>query len=200
MDRRFEFRVLGPLEVTAEGEPLALGGRQQRALLALLLLSPNEVVSRDRMIDALWGDRPPATATNALQVAVHGLRKILGHDRVVTQGAGYRLEVGRDELDLERFESLVDGARGEPPGVASPKLQAALALFRGVALAGLEGAPFVPASATPRKSASGSRSSGSPHSSAGSTPISRWVERTTSSPSSSASSRSIPIGSGCTAT
>lgn len=145
MDRRFEFRILGPLEVTAEGEPLALGGRQQRALLALLLLSPNEVVSRDRMIDALWGDSPPTTAANALQVAVHGLRKILGHDRVVTQGAGYRLEVDRGELDLELFESLVDDARGEPPGVASPKLHAALTLCRGVALAGLEGAPFVPA-------------------------------------------------------
>ena len=145
MERRFEFRVLGPLEVTAEGEPLALGGRQQRALLTLLLLSPNEVVSRDRMIDALWGESPPTTATNALQVAVHGLRKILGRDRVVTQGAGYRLEVRREELDLELFESLVEGAHGEPPGVASPKLHAALALFRGVALAGLEGAPFVPA-------------------------------------------------------
>ena len=145
MDKRFEFRVLGPLEVTAEGEPLALGGRQQRAVLALLLLSPNEVVSRDRMIDALWGDSPPATAANALQVAVHGLRKILGRERVLTQGTGYRLEVGRDELDLERFESLVESARGEQPGVAAPKLHAALALCRGAALAGLEGATFVPA-------------------------------------------------------
>jgi predicted ATPase/DNA-binding SARP family transcriptional activator len=145
MDRRFEFRVLGPLEVSAEGQPLALGGPQQRAVLALLLLSPNQVVSRERMIDALWGESPPATATNALQVAVHGLRKALGRDRVVTQGAGYRLEVGREELDLERFESLTESARGEPPGHAAPKLHAALALCRGVALAGLEGAAFVPA-------------------------------------------------------
>ena len=145
MDKQFEFRVLGPLEVTAEGEPLALGGRQQRAVLALLLLNPNEVVSRDRMIDALWGESPPTTATNALQVAVHGLRKILGRERVLTQGTGYRLEVSRDELDLERFESLVESARGEQPAVAAPKLHAALALCHGSALAGLEGAPFVPA-------------------------------------------------------
>ena len=145
MDKQFEFRVLGPLEVTAEGEPLALGGRQQRAVLALLLLSPNEVVSRDRMIDAIWGESPPTTATNALQVAVHGLRKILGRERVLTQGTGYRLEVSRDELDLERFESLIDSARGEQPAVAAPKLHAALALCRGAALTGLEGAPFVPA-------------------------------------------------------
>ncbi len=145
MDRRFEFRVLGPLEVTAEGEPLALGGRQQRAVLALLLLSPNEVVSRDRMIDALWGERPPATATNALQVAVHGLRKILGRERVITQGAGYRLVVGLGELDLESFTSLVESTRGEPPAHAAPKLHAALELYRGAALAGLEGPAFVPA-------------------------------------------------------
>ena len=195
MDTRFEFRVLGPLEVAAEGEPLALGGRQQRAVLALLLLRPNEVVSRDRMIDALWGDSPPATATNALQVAVHGLRKVLGHDRVVTQGAGYRLEVRRDELDLQLFESLVESARDESPDVTSSKLQAALALFRGVALAGLEGAPFVRAESERLEEA------GSPRSTGGSTPISSWVERPTSSPRpSSASPLSIRIESGCTPT
>lgn len=145
MGTRFDFRVLGPLEVTADGEPLALGGRQQRAVLALLLLSPNRVVSREHMVDALWGDRPPATATNALQVAVHGLRKILGRERVLTQGAGYRLEVLPEELDLTRFQSLVESAREEPAALASSKLDAALALRRGAALADLSGAPFVAA-------------------------------------------------------
>ena len=144
MDTRLDFRVLGPLEVSADGEPLALGGRQQRAVLALLLLNANQVVSRDRMVDALWGEDPPATAANALQVAVHGLRKVLGRDRVLTQGTGYRLALSRDELDLGRFESLVESARDELPAAAAPKLHAALALCRGAALAGLEGVPFVP--------------------------------------------------------
>lgn len=56
-----EFRILGPLEVQANGHRLQLGGRKQRALLAVLLLNANEVVSRDRLIDALWGERPPPT-------------------------------------------------------------------------------------------------------------------------------------------
>jgi predicted ATPase/DNA-binding SARP family transcriptional activator len=143
MERQLEFRVLGPLEATADGEPLALGGRQQRAVLALLLLSPNEVVSRERMVDAVWGEHPPATAANALQVAVHGLRKSLGHDRVLTHGAGYRVEVGVGELDLERFEALLERARDEPAAVATSLLHEALALHRGVVLADLEGVPFV---------------------------------------------------------
>ena len=192
MDRRFEFRILGPLEVTAEGEPLALGGRQQRALLALLLLSPNEVVSRDRMIDALWGDSPPTTAANALQVAVHGLRKILGHDRVVTQGAGYRLEVDRGELDLELFESLVDDAAASRQ--ASPRRSC---MQRSRSAAVLH-SPASKALRSCRPSASGSRSSGSSHSSAASTPTSSWAEQPTSSQSSSASPRSTPIESDCT--
>ena len=83
----FEFNVLGPLEVRRDGELLELGGARQRALLAFLLLHRNQVVTRERLIDALWGERPPATAANALQVAVHGLRKLLGHDRLRSHAA-----------------------------------------------------------------------------------------------------------------
>ncbi len=143
METLVEFRVLGPLEVAVDGEPLALGGRQQRAVLALMLMNANEVVSHERMVDALWGQAPPATARNALQVAIHGLRKALGRGRVLTQGAGYRLEVRSGELDLDRFEELVAGARNQPAALASPRLHAALALRRGVALADLAGAPFL---------------------------------------------------------
>jgi DNA-binding SARP family transcriptional activator len=72
-----DFRVLGPLEVSAAGEPVALGGRKQRTVLALLLLNANELVPRERMIDALWGDDPPSEADASLRVYVARLRKLL---------------------------------------------------------------------------------------------------------------------------
>jgi len=102
-----EFRILGPLEVVGEAGELELGGKKQRALLALLLLRANEVVTRDTAIDALWGDDPPERAAEALQVYVHGLRKALGHDRIALRGTGYALDVESDELDLQRFELLL---------------------------------------------------------------------------------------------
>ncbi len=85
-----EFRLLGPLEVIGDdGAALALGGARPRALLALLLLSANEVVSTDRLIDGIWGETPPASALGALQVHVHALRKTLGAERIVTRAPGY---------------------------------------------------------------------------------------------------------------
>ena len=134
---RVEFRLLGPLEVERDGRVLAVGGRRQRALLQLLLLHPNTVVLRDRLIDALWGENPPETAANALQVAVHALRKLLGADRIVTRERGYLIRVEAGELDLERFRTLVERARGEPPGVAAETFRDALALSKGPALADL---------------------------------------------------------------
>src|SRR3954468_23803810 len=102
-----EFRILGPIEVVAGGRPLALGGPKQRALLAALLVRANEVVSAERLINALWNERPPETAHAALQVHVSQLRKLLGRDRIVTRAPGYLLRVDADELDRERFERLV---------------------------------------------------------------------------------------------
>jgi len=131
-DMGLEFRLLGPLEVVNEGNTLPLGGPRQRALLALLLLRANEVVSRDRLVDGLWGERPPETAANALQVAVHGLRKLLGPDRITTRGAGYLLRIEPGELDLDRFAQLV----------AAGLVREALALWRGEALADLQETPF----------------------------------------------------------
>ena len=128
-----EFRLLGPLEaVDDHGAPVALGGPRPRALLALLLLHRNEVVSGDRLIDGIWGESPPASAQNALQVHVHALRRVLGAERIETRPPGYVLHVGDGELDVERFERLAaQGQAGE-----------ALALWRGPALAGLADEPF----------------------------------------------------------
>ena len=120
-----EFRILGSLEVLAEGRPLELTGAKQRALLAVLLLHANEVVSTDRLIDALWDEQAPETGRKALQVHVSQLRKAIGPDRLRTAPPGYMLVVEVGELDLERVDRLV--ASGRP--------HEALALWRGPALA-----------------------------------------------------------------
>src|SRR4029450_11703194 len=106
-----DFRILGPLEVEVDGQVVPIGSRQPRALLTVLLLDANRVVSRDPLIDARWGDDPPERATNALQVYVSQLRKALGADVIVTQPRGYLVHVADGELGLERFESLVSGRR-----------------------------------------------------------------------------------------
>jgi DNA-binding SARP family transcriptional activator/streptogramin lyase len=132
-----EFRILGPLQVLDEGRELPLGGAKQRALLAVLLLSPNRVVARDRLIDELWHTDPPETAATALQVYVSQLRKALGRDVILTQPPGYLVQVGDDELDLHRFERLVATAHAEAPGQAARLLREGLALWRGAPLAEL---------------------------------------------------------------
>src|SRR5262245_47711563 len=116
-----EFRILGPLEVIEEGQALDLGGHKQRALLASLLLHANKVVSTDRLVDALWEEEPPERAQKALQVYVSQLRKLLGKERIETKTPGYRLRAGDDELDLQRFEKLLEAG----------KARDALALWRG---------------------------------------------------------------------
>jgi DNA-binding SARP family transcriptional activator len=126
-----EFRILGPLEVVDADGPLALGGERQRALLALLLTRANEAVSTDRLIDQLWGARPPKQALNTIQYYVSQLRKTFGADRIVTRAPGYMIRVERDELDLARFERLSQEGSAE-------SLHAALELWRGPALADLE--------------------------------------------------------------
>src|SRR5204862_62466 len=120
-----EFRILGPLEVLSDGRALDLGGQKQRALLALLLLEANRVVSSDRLIDALWEEEPTATAQKGLQVYVSQLRKLLGKERLQTKAPGYLLRVEPEELDLARFERLQ----------AEGRLREALALWRGPPLA-----------------------------------------------------------------
>jgi DNA-binding SARP family transcriptional activator len=131
------FRLLGPLEVAERDRPLSLGGVKQRSVLAVLLLHANEVVSTDHLIDELWGDAPPARASKTIQVYMSRLRKELGADRLVTRPPGYQLLVQAGELDLARFEQLSDEARTAGPEEASSKLQEALALWHGPALADL---------------------------------------------------------------
>ena len=127
-----EFRILGPLEVIEDGRTVDVGGAKQRALLAVLLLNANRVVSTDRLIDALWGERSPETAQKALQVYVSQLRKALGRERILTIGPGYQARVDPGELDLDRFQTLV--AAGKPAE--------ALALWRGQPLADFAYEPF----------------------------------------------------------
>jgi DNA-binding SARP family transcriptional activator len=135
-----EFRVLGPLEVVDDGgRPIPLGGARQRALLAALLLHANETVARDRLMDELWGDQPPASGAKALQVAVSQLRKSLGDGILQTRPGGYVLEVGPDQLDANRFERLREEARASLAAGnaerAAETLRRALGIWRGPALA-----------------------------------------------------------------
>jgi len=145
-----EFRLLGPLEVVRDDGPLPLGGPKPRALLALLLLHANETLSRERLIDELWGEKPPATAAKALQVYVSQLRKLLEPEQPLeTTPSGYRIRVDGPELDLRRFETLVSDGRaalaaGDPAEAAS-LLADALSLWRGRPLADLAYEPFAQA-------------------------------------------------------
>jgi YVTN family beta-propeller protein len=141
-----EFCVLGPVEARDDGRKVPLGGPKQRALLAILLLHGNEAISRDRLIDGLWGARPPATAAHTLDNYVLRLRKALGDERLVRRPPGYMLHLDPGELDLDRFERLLhEGreqlARGDAPR-ARASLGAALDLWRGQALADLLYEPF----------------------------------------------------------
>jgi DNA-binding SARP family transcriptional activator len=132
-----EFRVLGPLEVLEDGEPLSLGGRKQRMVLAMLLLEAGRVVSSERLIDAIWGDEPPRTALTSLQNSISQLRKLLGSDTLVTRPPGYQLSIESEQLDLARCRRWLDEARGAEPARRSELLRAALELWRGPALAEL---------------------------------------------------------------
>src|ERR1700733_6397247 len=105
------FAVLGPLEVCVDRGPIPLGGRKQRLLLAMLLLARGAVVSRDKLVDGLWGERPPPSAAESLDTYVYRLRKLLGHDRLVREARGYRLRVEPGELDADEFERLLSRAR-----------------------------------------------------------------------------------------
>jgi DNA-binding winged helix-turn-helix (wHTH) protein len=135
--RRLLFRILGPLEVEGEYGQLALAGRKQRALLALLLFHSGELVSSDRLVDALWGEDPPATAATSLRNLVAQLRKLLGAGTIVTRPSGYVLAIEPDALDLTRFERLLAQARKAQPREKAILLREALALWRGPPLADL---------------------------------------------------------------
>jgi YVTN family beta-propeller protein len=146
------FQVLGDLAVWDDaGVPVVVSGPMRRGLLAILLLHANEAVAADRLIDELWGGRPPATAAKALQVHIWRLRAVLGGDGagegpLDTQGGGYVLRVAPGELDLEVFERLLGEGRAAQaagrPEAASVALNEALALWRGPPLGEFEEQPL----------------------------------------------------------
>ena len=139
-----EYRILGPLKVVDEGELVPLGRLKERLVLAILLLNANQFVSRERLIDDLWGEAPPPTAKKAVNVYVSQLRKVLarnGHDPITTADGGYRLVVDDDELDVSRLRQLLARARERASAgeleAAAELLREALGLWRGPTLAGL---------------------------------------------------------------
>lgn len=146
------FGLLGPLGVSRDEQPLALGPLKQQQVLALLLCRPNALTGVDLLIDTLWADQPPRTARKNLQVYIACLRKLLGtdgsEDRLSHVNGGYRLRVAEDELDLLQFRRLaVDARASAQPHERIAKLSAALKLWRGPALDGLTRAPQLDAEA-----------------------------------------------------
>ncbi|HKH17724.1 MAG TPA: BTAD domain-containing putative transcriptional regulator [Solirubrobacteraceae bacterium] len=134
-----DIHVFGPLEASVDKRPVPLGGVKPRALLAMLALNAGSTVSTERLIEGLWGEQPPATATKLVQVYVSQLRKALASAGdgagIVTRGRGYELRVDRDAVDAGRFELLL--ARGLP--------REALALWLGPPLDDVAGEPFAAA-------------------------------------------------------
>jgi len=147
--------VLGPLEVTAGGQPLGLAGARTRAVLALLLVHANQVVSSDRLIEELWPGQLADKATDSLQVRLSELRKALRSageaDRLVTRPPGYLLRVAPGELDALRFEQLATeggvALAADDAATAAQCLDQALGLWRGSALAGFDTVPSARAEA-----------------------------------------------------
>jgi predicted ATPase/DNA-binding SARP family transcriptional activator len=135
---RLAFGVLGPLELRRDGEPVALGGERQRALLAVLLVRANELVRVEELVDQLFGEQRSEAAIGALRVAVSRLRRLLGDDVLLTRAGGYVLQVGPEQLDATVFERLFrEGQRllacGDP-APAAERLRQGLALWRGAPL------------------------------------------------------------------
>jgi DNA-binding SARP family transcriptional activator len=148
------FRMLGPLEVQTAGDWTSIGAAKWRAVLARLLLSAGQPVSTDTLIDELWGDDPPARATNLVSIYVLRLRRFIGDtDGQVlrTRPPGYLLQAGDDDLDSRQFERLLGlGQQALADGdaaAAAQQLTGALGLWRGVALADVPASPFVDAEA-----------------------------------------------------
>jgi DNA-binding SARP family transcriptional activator len=153
------FSLLGPVEARdGAGRPLDLGSRRQRALLALLLLEADRVVSVDALVAGLWGEAAPAKAVASIQSYVSNLRRVLEPDRaprspaqvLVSRGTGYVLRVGPDDVDVHRFEVALgeaDAVAAADPAAALAHLEQALAMWRGPALAEFATEPFAAAEA-----------------------------------------------------
>jgi WD40 repeat protein/DNA-binding SARP family transcriptional activator len=143
-----EIRVLGHVGIVVDGQPVALSGSKQRAVLAMLALHANRTVSSDELVDGLWGEHPPASAAKNLQLYVSRLRKALSKNgseaTIVTHGRGYELRLPEGAVDATRFERLVEEAAREPASAAGANgaASAALELWRGAPLADVASEPF----------------------------------------------------------
>jgi DNA-binding SARP family transcriptional activator/ABC-type branched-subunit amino acid transport system substrate-binding protein len=146
-----DFRLLGPLELWDGRREIEVAGAKRRALLAILILHRNEVIPRDRLVDLLWGERPPPSAFHSLEVQVSKLRALVSCDgsRLQTRPPGYVLRLEPGELDLERFERLAEDGRAAlaqgDPERADRVLREALSEVRGPALAEFAFEPFAQA-------------------------------------------------------
>ena len=138
-----EYRVLGPVSAFLEAKPRQLGGKRQRMVLAILLSRPNQFVSQDSLIDAVWAGEPPDAAKQTLHAYVSTLRKQLDGG-IEREGDGYIVRVENGQLDSLRFQELVDRGRGvieSSPLEASSLLREGLALWQGPAFGDLNGEP-----------------------------------------------------------
>ncbi|MEN3537596.1 BTAD domain-containing putative transcriptional regulator [Microbispora sp. ZYX-F-249] len=141
-----EFRLLGALEVTADGQRLDLGGVRQHTVLAVLLLEANRPVPVHRLMEAIYGDDPPATSRAQVQICISALRRLFGayggEQMIVTRSQGYAFRIDSERIDTHHFESLVLKARQarDNRGLeeAVRHYRDALALWRGPALEGIE--------------------------------------------------------------
>ncbi|MGW0563136.1 AfsR/SARP family transcriptional regulator [Streptomyces sp. NPDC003016] len=139
--------VLGPLRVTVDGEPVHLGGRRTKIVLAVLALEANWVVALDRLVDAVWGSTPPASARTQIRICVSSMRRAFAAagapELIETHPSGYRLRLAESDLDAAVFEARVGHARSlAEAGLAAEavlELRRALSLWTGPALAGLSG-------------------------------------------------------------
>ncbi|MEQ3550178.1 BTAD domain-containing putative transcriptional regulator [Pseudonocardia nematodicida] len=137
------YRVLGRVRVERGGAELPVGGPRERAVLAKLLLEADRVVSVDRLIDAVWQGRPPASARCQVAICVSKLRKAIGPDVIVTENPGYVIRVTASESDWSLFNRLVAEARvhvaAGARADAAARMREALALWQGVPFADVPG-------------------------------------------------------------
>src|SRR6516225_9333420 len=153
-DGRLRFAVLGSFRVERDGQPVDLGPRLQRALLAILVVEAGHVVPVDRLVDLLWRQEPPAAAIASVQAYVSQLRRVLEPGRparapaqvLVTQDPGYVLRIADDQVDALRFQALARKAHNDladgQPAAAAAGLEDALALWRGNPLAEFADEPW----------------------------------------------------------
>ena len=141
-----QLHVLGPVEASADGRSLPIGGPKQRAVLAMLGLEANRTVTADHLIEGLWGEHPPGSAAKMVQNYVWRLRTVLGEDsgaEILTRGRGYELRIDPESVDVRRFERLLATANRAAEGRrAGGRGARALALWRGPALSDVADEPF----------------------------------------------------------